>query len=196
MPNTTKPPKAKRCRSCKTLFQPRNSLVVVCSPVCAQVVAQVNREKAEKVAKSAERKADAVKREKLKSRSKWLSEAQAIANKYARVRDANDGCISCNKPASWDGQWHGSHFRSVGAASAVRLNLWNIHKACSVCNNYLSGNISEYTPRLIKKIGLEKVEWLKTQNQLVKYEVDYLKRYKRVIGKRLRRMEERHVLQS
>jgi len=151
--------------------------------------AERTKEKAIKTAAKEDRAETKRRKEKLKTERDWLNECQVIANRYARVRDRKDGCISCDKPASWDGQWHGSHFRSVGAASAVRLNLWNIHKACSVCNNHLSGNIAEYTPRLIDKIGAEKVEWLRAQNSVTRYGVEYLKRYKAVIGKRLRRME-------
>ena len=153
----------------------------VCSPDCAfnlVFVLKLKKDKAEHKVKVAA----------AKSKSKWLAETQAIANHYARVRDSNDGCISCDKLSDWHGQWHGSHFRSVGAASAVRFNLWNIHKSCSVCNNYLSGNIGAYTPRIIGKIGQEKVDWLYTQNKVTSYSVDYLKKYKHVIGKRLRRM--------
>ena len=120
-----------------------------------------------------------------------MGECQTIINKIARLRDRDDGCISCDKPPTWDGQWHGSHFRSVGAASAVRFNLWNVHKACSVCNNHKSGNLIEYRPRLIAKIGAEKVEWLMAQNQITRYDVDYLKRFKEVMGKKLKRMEKR-----
>lgn len=174
-------PKSRPCKQCSTLFVPVRPMQSVCSPRCA--AKKVKADKAEERAKVKTRK------EAIKTRQEWLAECQVIANRYARVRDAKDGCISCDKPASWDGQWHGSHFRSVGAASAVRLNLWNIHKACSVCNHHLSGNIAGYLPRLIQKVGAAKVEWLQSQNQLVKYEIEYLKRYKQVMGKRLKRME-------
>ena len=73
----------------------------------------------------------------------------------------------------------------------MRLNLWNIHKTCSICNHHLSGNIAAYKPRLIAKIGAEKVAWLEAQNQVVRYDIEYLKRYKRVMGKRLARLEGR-----
>lgn len=160
---------------------PARPLQAVCSPRCA--TRKVKADRAADRVKLKERKAA------LKPRRQWLDECQAIVNKIARLRDKDDGCISCDKPASWDGQWHGSHFRSVGAASAVRLNLWNIHKACSPCNHHKSGNIAEYRPRLIEKIGAQRVEWLESQNQLVRYDVDYLKRFKSVMGKRLRRLE-------
>lgn len=180
------------CPHCKGKLEPGQRI----HPYCIEGYADAQAEKAKRtalkraVAQAKMDRAETRKRkEAIKTRQEWLAECQVIANRYARVRDAKDGCISCDKPASWDGQWHGSHFRSVGAASAVRLNLWNIHKACSVCNHHLSGNIAGYLPRLIQKIGAEKVEWLKSQNQLVKYEIEYLKRYKQVMGKRLKRME-------
>lgn len=171
----------KPCKVCQRLFTPARPLQAVCSPSCAY--------KKVKADKKQEREQTKARKESAKTRQQWLAECQAIANRYARVRDAQEGCISCNKPSTWNGQWHGSHFRSVGSASAIRLNLWNIHKACSVCNHHLSGNIAGYRPRLIEKIGIEKVEWLEDQNHLVRYDIDYLKRYKKIVGKRLKRME-------
>lgn len=142
-------------------------------------------------AKAAERKADRVKKEALKSRKQWLDECQAVVNKYVRLRDRDLPCCSCDRPASWNGQWHASHLRSVGAASSVRFNLWNIHKGCSICNNHLSGNIGDYLPRIRARIGDDKVDWLYTQNQLRTYDIPYLGRLKAVMSKRVRRLEKR-----
>ena len=130
-------------------------------------------------------------KEAIKPRAKWLAECQVIVNKIVRLRDANLGCCSCDRGPDWGGQWHASHLRSTGAASAVRFNLWNIHKGCSICYNHLSGNVAEYLPRVRARIGDEKVDWLYTQNQVVTHDVEYLKKFKRVMGKRLRRMEKR-----
>jgi hypothetical protein len=159
---------------------------------CAIKVALKARDKIIKSGMLKQKREDKVKREKFKSRSDWLKEAQTAVNKYVRLRDSHLGCVSCDKPATWDGQWHGSHFRSVGAASSIRFNLWNIHKSCSICNNWKSGNLSEYEPRLIEKIGKDKVDWLRSQNQLVSYSIDYLKRLKQVFHKRASRLEKRH----
>jgi hypothetical protein len=130
------------------------------------------------------------KRESLKSKAHHAKDAQTAVNKYVRLRDAHLGCVSCDKPASWDGQWHASHFRSVGAATSVRFHLWNIHKSCSVCNSWKSGNLSEYEPRLREKIGPEKVDWLRTQNHLSAYSGEYLKRLKAIFTKRAKRFKE------
>ena len=184
----------KTCKACSKPFEPTRPFQVVCCPDCSFEWSKQSKGKqsAAKVVRAATQERKAA----IKTRAKWLSECQAIANRYARIRDFKDGCISCNRPSTWDGQWHGSHYRSVGAASAVRFNLWNIHKSCSICNHHLSGNIAEYKPRLIAKIGAEKVEWIESQNQVVRYDIDYLMRYKRVIGKRLRMMEKRNAMQG
>ena len=171
------------CRSCKAPFTPHRPMQAVCGLKCAK--AELAKDKAQ------ERDKLRARREAIKTRQQWLAECQAIVNKYARLRDRNLPCVSCGRSPNWGGQWHGSHFRSVGAASAVRLNLWNVHRACSPCNVHLSGNLLGYRPRLIERIGNDKVQWLEAQNQLVRYEVDYLKRFKAVMGKRLRRLEKR-----
>lgn len=181
-----------RCPHCKGKLEQGQRI----HPECIDGYAEAQAAKAERAqAKKAraeakvERAETRKRREAIKTRAQWLAECQAVANKYARIRDAKDGCISCDKPACWDGQWHGSHLRSVGAASAVRFNLWNINKSCSVCNNYLSGNVREYEIRLRAKIGNAKVDWLYTQNQARAYNIDYLRKFKFIIGKRLKRME-------
>lgn len=160
-------------------------LQVVCSPLCAIKHAEALRAKRER-RETREAKA------KLKTRRDWLREAQSAVNSYVRARDAGLGCVSCDKPSSWAGQWHASHFRSTGAASSVRFNLWNIHKSCSVCNNFKSGNLGEYTPRLRAKIGDEKVDWLYAQNTPVTYSVEYLQRLKKVFTKKTKRLLARH----
>jgi hypothetical protein len=175
--------KEKTCAQCGTQFRPFSSTSRVCSQICA--LRWVRVEKKRERAEFKERK------QKAKRISKWEEECRAIVQKIARIRDKDDGCISCHLPATWDGQWHGSHFRSHGAASAVQFHLWNIHKSCSSCNRDKGGNIIAYRPRLVEKIGQEKVDWLMSQNQIVRHPEDYYIRFKAVMGKRLRRLEKR-----
>lgn len=167
-------------------------------PACIDDYAVAQEEKAKRAKAKAERLAAKVERaetrkrkEAIKSRAKWLAECQAVVNRYVRLRDAHLPCCSCDRPASWGGQWHASHLRSVGAASSIRFHLWNIHKGCSICNNHLSGNLAEYLPRIRARIGGAKVDWLYTQNEVVKHDIEYLKRFKAVMGQRLKRMEAR-----
>lgn len=84
--------------------------------------------------------------------------AQTAFNAYIRERDNKKPCVSCGR--HHQGQYHAGHYRSVGAHPELRFEELNCHRQCSVCNNHKSGNIAEYRIELIKRIGLEKVEWL------------------------------------
>jgi hypothetical protein len=189
-----KPAKPKKCRvaTCRASFVPSRMGQAVCSPACAMIDAPRHEPKARKALADIERKDIKVRKEKLKSRADHAKEAQAVINRYVRLRDANLGCISCDKPANWGGQWHCSHFRSVGAAAHIRFNLWNMNKSCSQCNAHLSGNIMVYRPRLVEKIGAEKVAWLECNQELVRHEIPYLKRLKAVFTKKAKRLEKRY----
>lgn len=184
----------KLCKACRIAFTPRLPMQKVCGLECAKTFAISVRGKAVKTAAVRERKADRLKLEALKTRVQWAKEAQTVVNRYVRMRDRHLGCISCPRLASWDGQWHGSHFRSVGAAPGLRFHLWNIHKACSICNNHLSGNIAGYAPRLVEKIGADKVEWLRNQNEAARRDADYFKRIKAIFSEKTRRMEKRYAV--
>ena len=177
--------KLKACAYCQNLFQPMRPLQQVCKPLCGLKLVRANKAK--------ERVETRKRREAVKPRTKWLAECQAIVNKYVRLRDKDLPCCSCDRPVSWDGQWHASHFRSVGAASSLRFHLWNIHKGCSICNNHLSGNIAGYRPRLVQRIGQVRVDWLERQNGIVRHDIEYLRRFKDVMGKKLKRLEKRHA---
>lgn len=174
--------KQTRCRICRTLYAKWSISQKVCGdPACAIRLMEIEKEKkARKALKAAKVEA--------RPRRVWMKLAQDVMNQYVRLRDRLKGCVSCDRPVTWQGQWHASHFRSVGAASAVRFNLWNIHKSCSICNNWKSGNLSEYEPRLRAKIGDEKVDWLRTQNQPAEYSIEYLQRLIRVFKKKIKRL--------
>lgn len=179
--------KLKKCKECKQTFKPSRPMQTVCSVPCA--ISQGQKASAKK--KKAEDREHKAKLRAVEPLPKLADRAQAAVNEYVRLRDYKDGCISCEKPHTWPGQWHASHFRSRGAASGLRFHLWNIHKSCSQCNNYASGSIAEYTPRLIAKIGQDRVDWLKAQNQVRKYDRDYLERLRAIFAKKARRLKKR-----
>lgn len=150
-------------------------------------LARQKRESDEKVLKKAERKEIKARKEKIKNPSQLAKDAEHYVNRYVRLRDANCGCVSCDRPASWDGQWHASHLKSVGANSALRFHLWNIHKACSICNKELSGNIGAYLERLPARIGQERFEFIKNHPRERRYTRDYLIRLKQVFQRMCKR---------
>lgn len=172
--------KPKVCKVCKELFIPRSGLQKVCGIGCAIALSVKTRQKREKCETKALK-------EKLKTRSQWLKEAQIEVNKYIRLRDRDLPCISCQRFHT--GQWHAGHYRTVGAQPALRFNELNIHKQCAPCNNHLSGNLIEYRINLIAKIGLDKVEWLEGKHEPMKYTIDDIMQIKELYKKKLKELQ-------
>ncbi|WP_426125206.1 recombination protein NinG [Pseudomonas sp. PSPC2-3] len=172
-----KAPKPKTCKNpaCRASFVPQRLGQAVCSPKCGLAIKDVNANKARKALADVGRKELRAAKERVKPKGQYMREAQAAFNAWVRLRDAALGCVSCNKPATWDGQWHASHFRSVGSSPEHRFNPLNVHRACSVCNNHLSGNILGYQPELIRRIGAEAVEALLGPSEPKRYTIDDLK---------------------
>ncbi len=187
--------KPKPCKVCKNTFQPRNSLQRSCDYKCAQITVQkANDKKAARVSKEAERagKRDrAARKVAIRPKIWYVRQAQQQINKYVRLRDSGKPCCSCDKPDDGSHQRHASHYRSTKACSALRFNLKNIFASCQQCNTSLSGNILEYRIRLVNRYGGDFVNWLESQNQIVRYDIDYLKRLKKVFAKRCRMIENR-----
>ncbi|RPJ74708.1 MAG: recombination protein NinG [Alphaproteobacteria bacterium] len=163
--------KLKTCRECGVKFTPFKPLQSVCSPLCA--INKVNKNKL-KIQKEAYK----IEKERIKTRSDWIKEVQTIFNKYIRLRDKEYECISCDKPATWDGQWHASHFYATSIRPNLRFNENNVHKACSVCNNYMHGNLTPYREKLILKIGIEEMNILDNAKTPAKYTIQDLKELK------------------
>jgi hypothetical protein len=163
---------------------------VVCSPLCAQsYAAKVAAQKAAR-ANRAERKSMREAIEKAKTRGTHLNELQTAFNAWIRVRDAGLPCISCGRPASWQGQWDAGHYRSRGSSPALRFDPSNVNKQCGPCNVHLSGNLIPYRVNLIKKVGLPEVERLEGPHEPMKYtiaEILEMKAFYRAEVRRLKR---------
>lgn len=161
--------KPKKCRMCQFSFNPHNSLQIVCSPGCA-----IKKAKADQAKK--ENKKTREKKKGLKTRAKWLKEAQIEFNKYIRKRDERIPCISCGR--YHEGQFHAGHYLTVKARPELRFHPFNCNKQCRPCNEFLSGNIVLYRKNLIEKIGLENVEWLEGPHELQRLTIDDIKEIK------------------
>ena len=114
-------------------------------------------------------KLDRERKMEVKPLSYWMKRAQAAVNAYIRARDAGQPCISCGKPDDGSHQRHASHYRSVGGHPELRFCEFNIWASCSVCNNYLSGNLVPFRAALIDKIGIDKVEFLEGPHEPKRY---------------------------
>jgi len=156
----------KKCKVCKTVFQPIRPLLLVCSAFCGYEYAKLQKQKAWNKEKK-ERK------EKLMTRSDWMNLAQKTFNAYIRERDKERRCISCG---TYNGKMNAGHYMSVGSTPELRFNEDNVQKQCEKCNSYLSGNLVNYRIELIQRIGLKRVEALEQKNHPpLKMTVDEIK---------------------
>lgn len=113
---------------------------------------------------------------------KLIKTVQALANKYARLRDCygNDGtgCISC-------GQWFGYDMLDGGhyiptTTSSTRFNEININAQCHRCNRFLHGNLRGYFRGMEAKYGRDRLDDLEasaTSRKWTRPELLELKEY-------------------
>jgi hypothetical protein len=91
-------------------------------------------------------------------------EVQKVFNKYIKLRDRGNMCISCQKnPIE-----HAGHFIAQGATGALRYHENNVWGQCSNCNVWKRGNLLEYRISLVNKIGEERVKWLEEHRHDIK----------------------------
>ena len=177
MSNLQKFIKLKKCKICKTSYKPTSTTQQVCKWECA--IQLVNQDKTKSVKKQIKEA-----KQKIKSRSDWLKDTQVVFNKYIRLRDQNDGCISCgSKSAS---AYHAGHYRSIGSARHLRFNELNCHRQCAACNTHLSGNLINYRQGLIRKIGIYAVEELESNNATVKWSIEEIKMLKKLYSDKIK----------
>lgn len=175
---------AKTCKICKEKFEPiYSSVQLVCSPKCGYEYAKRQKSKAWKKEKKELK-------ESLKTWMDYYQEALKVFNAYIRARDKNEPCISCDKPSGTFRLTSG-HFYPQGQYKAVALDEDNANGQCWYnCNKNKSGNLQEYRPRLIKKIGIERVEALdRKRNDTVKYSIPELIELKEYYKTKIKELE-------
>lgn len=169
-------PKPRKCanKECRAPYlpDPKQPFKVWCSDDCAAHIAleRLAKQKAKesresRAAAKAQRMADKKKLEEHKPLAYFLNKAERACNAYIRARDP-DVCISCG--VTHTTAWQAGHYVSVGANSTLRFHEDNIHKQCIQCNMHKASNALEYRPRLVNKIGLERVEWLESWHPPIK----------------------------
>ena len=172
----------KKFKQCKKEYMPFSTLQKVCSVSCSLEYVRKERER--------EFNLETKKlKERIKTKREWVKEVQVAFNAYIRERDAGHPCISCGR--HHNGQYHAGHYKSVGAHPELRFNEDNCSLQCSACNNYLSGNIVNYRPNLIAKIGIERLEKLESYNEPKEYTIDDLKKLKQLYKDKLKTLKAR-----
>lgn len=173
-----KGPKPKACKVCRQKFLPRSPMAVACSIDCA-VEHSKRVTAAQKVkAQRHERAQDKARKESLKTYPQLVAECQKAFNDVVRYRDMLAGypCISSNRPLDWSGNAvDAGHYRSTGSAPHLRFNFDNCHAQSKHDNQWKSGNAVDYRINLIKRIGIERVEALESDNNPRKWTHDELR---------------------
>ena len=146
--------KTRKCKYCKSVFLPITTLQKNCfEPNC--VTEWLNEVKQ----KNWKRKKAKLKMD-LMTVQDYVKLAQQVFNKYIRLRDAGNVCISCNKKPLKE---NAGHFYNANNHWSVRFDERNVHLQCEHCNTYLSGNLIYYSENLLKKIGIEEFENLSVE---------------------------------
>jgi len=177
--------KLKKCRECPKEFRPFNSLDAWCSPKCKIAGKKKKDQEKENRLPKLVMGVEIVSPKKMQE---LLEYTQNVVNAYIKIRDRLELCISCEALGK-DVVWHTGHFRTIGAAPHLRFNFNNMHKQCQHCNETLSGNVIEMEKEMIKRIGVEKVEALKNDNEIRRYTPEYLKRVRKIAALKKRKLE-------
>lgn len=178
----------KKCKICR---KPNRPFKNTCSIECEAELGLKLLDKAKRAEAKQVRAADKVRKEKLKSRSDWMREAQQAFNRFIRERDKDQPCICCDRLETkvtglGAHGWDSGHYRSVGSAPHLRFNENNVHRQLVYCNRYGAGRAVDYRIGLIERIGLQAVEELESDNTVQKWSIDDLKQIKEKYRQKLR----------
>ena len=143
-----------RCKNCKEKFEPKTFLQKYCfKDECMKVFVEKTKDKAWKEKKQKMQ-------QELETIQDYVKMTQIIFNKFIRLRDKGQVCISCQKPALKE---NAGHFFNANNHWNIRFDERNCHLQCEHCNTYLSGNLIEYQRNLIHKIGIESYHELEAE---------------------------------
>ncbi len=135
-----------RCRNCKEKFEPARFNMKYClKDECVRVFVEEVKNKTWKKTKQ-KAKLD------LMTLSDYLKLAQQVFNKFIRLRDKGNVCISCQKKPLKE---NAGHFFNANNHYNIRFDERNVNLQCEHCNTYLSGNLIEYQRNLIHKNEIE-----------------------------------------
>jgi hypothetical protein len=138
-----------RCKNCKEKFEPIRFNHKYClKDECVRTFVQ---EVKENSWKSRKKKMT----EDLKTTQDWMKEAQVMFNRYIRLRDKDQNCISCGSKLG--AKYDAGHYFSSGGHRAVTFDENNVHAQCVHCNQHLSGNLLNYQLGIEKRIGADKL---------------------------------------
>jgi hypothetical protein len=161
-----------KCAICHTVYTKWSMSQKVCGDIeCARVQAKKVIKRIEERASRADRTKTRQRIESLQPRSYWIKRLKIYFHRYIRERDKALPCISCDRPLKenkFGGTVDAGHYRSVGSAKHMEFEEMNVHAQCKQCNRDLAGNHVEYRKGLVSRYNKELVEWIESNQQVVK----------------------------
>lgn len=183
------------CTTCQTEFTKQRMGQKVCSPICAARL--VRTQKAEQTArKKVERAMDKKRAAALETIPQLIKKAQHAFNAFIRERDKARTCICCQQPLGTGdvgGLYDCGHYRSTGSASHLRFDEDNAHAQRKYCNRHGAGRAVDYRIGLIARIGLERVEALECNNEVVRWDRDTLRQIAVIYRAKLRQLQKENA---
>jgi hypothetical protein len=154
--------KAKKCKVCKNEFTPiYTTAQSTCSLSCA--IEQTAQKKTQ-----AWKERKKILKDELTTVQDLMKVAQQVFNKYIRLRDEGNLCISCGKKLR-KGNIDAGHMWSAGGHSNVRFNELNVNSQCSrPCNKDKAGDINNYRIGFVQRYGIDKLNDLDSIAKLEK----------------------------
>jgi len=174
---------ARKCRYCKAELPKVKDCTeaVQAKGFCSfDHMAKHGLEKARQTKEKQERKELKARKEKLKTKGELVKEAEREFNRFVRMRDHGEPCISCGSLPTQKrgGTMDAGHYRSKGSCPELRFEELNCNAQCVKCNRDLSGNVVEYRIRLKQKIGAKNLDWLEGPHDAKNYTIEDLKEIK------------------
>jgi hypothetical protein len=128
-------------------------------------------------------------REAMKSIARLIQEARVPFQKWIRLRDINDGCISCDSLNVK--LWHGGHYFKAEIYRGLIFHLINVNKQCEKCNTFLGGNETGYRLGLVSKYGedvVKELESIADENRTHDYTREEIKSIKKEYQSKLKQL--------
>lgn len=170
-----------RCRNCKEKFEPVRFNQKYClKDECIRVFVEEAKSKAWKKTKKNMQ-------ENLETIQDLVKATQIVFNKYIRLRDKDELCISCKQKPK---KSNAGHYYNANNHWNVRFDENNVHLQCEHCNTFLSGNLINYRENLLKKIGAEEFNVLEGKSKVTrKFTKEELKEIIETYKKKIKQYE-------
>jgi len=182
---------AKKCTYCKEEFKPKFNnhfnRKFCYSDKCIGLAAKDVLKTSKEVKRKEWNKTKKIKKEALKTKKDYAKELEVIFNRFIRLRDKDEPCISCGKKLG--SKYDAGHYRSKGGNPELRFEENNVHAQCVYCNQHLHGNLINYRLGLIERYGLAVVDWLEIQHEPKHYSIDELKEMKEYYKEQINKLK-------